>query len=185
MKTTQTDVHLARVFYEILLDHAGTHPGKPIRYKEVLDRARRALPGDACVAGAIPVSIGRRLEVIVQFTREHGLPPLTCIVVNETGRPGESYKTVHGSWDADMEAVARYGWSDWRGKWDLYAETAHKAATPLKRRRDDIARQMVHEEYMAGRIPKLNLDAKEQLVELLKDGLSINGAWSEIPGLGS
>ncbi|MCV0439297.1 MAG: hypothetical protein K5880_11740 [Hydrogenophaga sp.] len=185
MKTTQTDIHLARVFYDILLDHARTHPGKPIRYKEVLDRACHAHPGDACVAGAIPVSIGRRLEVIVQFTREHELPPLTCIAVNESGRPGESYKTVLGSWDEDMETVARYGWSDWQGKWDLYVETAYKVATPLKRRRDDVARQLVHEEYVARRIPKLDLDAKEQLVELLRDGLSFRDAWSEIQGLTS
>lgn len=182
MTTTHTDIHLARVFYDILLGHAQSCPGEPIRYKEVLARARRYHPRDESVAGAIPVSIGRRLEVIVQFVREHGLPPLTCIAVNESGRPGGSYKTVHGSWEADMDEVARYAWSEWTGKWDTYTALAQKAATPLKRRRDETARQIVHAEYVAGRVPKLGQDVKEQLVELLKDGLSVNDAWLEIQG---
>lgn len=182
MTTTHTDIHLARVFYDILLDHAQSSPGVPIRYKDVLARARRDHPSDESVAGAIPVSIGRRLEVIVRFVRDHKLPPLTCIAVNETGRPGDSYKEMHGSWEADMDAVARFSWAQWKGSWDIYTEAARKAATPLKRRNEELARKIIHDEYVAGRIPKLGQDVKERLVELLKDGLPVNDAWLEIQG---
>lgn len=180
VKTTPTDVHLARFYYDILLEHASTNPGQAIRYKEVLDRTKRAHPNDEIVQSAIPVSMGRRLEVIVQFLGEHQLPPLTCLAVNESLQPGSSYRPVNGSWQADMEAVSRHDWSRWRGQWDRHVETARKAAVPLKRRKEQEARTLVHEAYVAGMIPKLSLALKEQLVERLREGLTVADAMAEL-----
>jgi hypothetical protein len=180
VRTTPTDAHLARIFYDILLEQAQHHPGQAIRYKEVLERARRSHPKDEVVQSAIPVSIGRRLEVIVQFMREHQLPPLTCLAVNESRQPGASYRPVNGSWQADMGAVSAHNWSQWRGKWDIHIERARKAALPLKRRKEQQARNLVHEAYLAQRVPRLSHDEKEQLVELLRDGLSVEDAMAEL-----
>jgi hypothetical protein len=180
VRTTPTDAHLARVYYDVLLDQARSNPGQAIRYKEVLDRAKRSHPQDEIVQSAIPVSMGRRLEVIVQFMREHQLPPLTCLAVNESRQPGASYRAVHGSWKADMAAVSTHDWSQWQGRWDTHVEAARKAALPVKRRKEQEARNLVHEAYLDQRVPKLTLDVKEQLVDLLRDGLSIEDAMAEL-----
>lgn len=180
MKTTPTDIHLAHLFYDILIAHAQAYPGKAIRYKDLIGTAKVAHPNDEAVQMSIPVSLGRRLELIVQFTRENQLPPLTCVVVNDTGRPGSSYKNIHGSWEADLDAVALYDWSAWAGRWNLFVEAEKKKTVPVKRRTDDAARQLVHKEFQAGNLPRLELPAKEQLVEFLKDGLPFEDAYAEL-----
>jgi hypothetical protein len=180
VRTTPTDAHLAHIYYDVLLEHAHNHPGQAIRYKEVLDRAKRAHPNDEIVQSAIPVSMGRRLEVIVQFLREHQLPPLTCLAVNESLQPGASYRAVNGSWQADMEVVSGYDWLKWQGQWDRHLEAARKAAVPLKRRKEQEARNLVHEAYVAGQVPKLPQDLKEQLIELLREGLAVEDAMAEL-----
>lgn len=180
MRTTQSDAHLARIFYGVLLEQAKTSPGQSIRYKELLAQARQAHPSDDVVANAVPIGIGRRLEVIVQFSQEHRLPPLTCLAVNETGRPGTSYKPVSGSWQADMDAVAAFDWSQWQGRWENHVQALRRAATPLKRRTEAQARTLLYDEFRAGRVGKLAPNDKEQLVELLRDGLDVNEALQEL-----
>ncbi len=180
MKITTTDAHLARIFYSILIDHACNHPRLPIRYKRVLELARVAHPGDEVVQSAIPISMGRRLDVIVRFIQQHQLPPLTCLAVNESGHPGGSYRTVHGSWQADMDAVAAYDWAKWQGQWNIHIEATRKAAVPLKRRKEKEARELVHQSYLAGKVPRLEYAMKEQLVALIRDGFSIEDALPEL-----
>lgn len=179
MRITSTDAHLAAVYYDVLLDHVRKAPGAPIRYKEVLERARAAHPSDSVVAAAVPVSMGRRLGVIADFVRQHGLPPMTCIVVNDSGRPGPSYRPVHGSWEADMEAVAAYDWGAWKGRWDIYVGAAKQAAVRFQRRTESEARQLVFNEYRAGRVPALSPDDKERLVDLLMQGLPVQEALQD------
>jgi hypothetical protein len=180
VKSTQTDAHLARIFYGVLLEQAKTSPGQSIRYKELLARARQVHPADEVVANAIPIGVGRRLEVIVQFAQAHRLPPLTCLAVNETGRPGTSYKPVNGSWQMDMDAVAAFEWTQWQDRWNEHVQAVRRSATPLKRRTDSQARELLYNEFRAGHVDKLALDAKEQLVELLRDGLDVNDALQEL-----
>jgi hypothetical protein len=135
---------------------------------------------DAC---GLSDTTGVARQACVRWTlTEYRLPPLTSIVVNETGHPGRNYKRVHGSWKADMLAVANYNWSEWRDTWDQYMEAAaaKAAARPIKHRQEDAALRIIHDEYRAGRIPKLAADVKAQLVELLKDGLPFEDAWAEL-----
>jgi hypothetical protein len=127
VKTTPTDAHLARIFYSVLIEQARSHPGQSVRYKELLNRAKRAHPNDEVVQSAIPIGIGRRLEVIVQFVRDHHLPPLTCLAVNESGHPGASYRPVNGSWQTDMDSVARYDWSEWQDRWDTHIDAVFQS----------------------------------------------------------
>lgn len=180
MRTTPTDAHLARIFYAVLLNQARTNAGQCLRYKELLARARQTHPSDEVVVNAVPIGVGRRLEVIVQFAQAHRLPPLTCLAVNETGRPGASYKPVNGSWQADMDAVAAFDWTQWHDRWESHVQAVRRAATPLKRRGEAQARELLYQEFRAGRVGKLALDAKEQLVELLRDGLSFDDALQEL-----
>lgn len=180
MKITTTDTHLAAIYYDVLLEHARIKPITAIRYKQVIKRARLLHPNDDIVASAIPVSIGRRLDLIVEFVRLNQLPPLTCIVVNETGKPGDNFKIVGESWEADMHAVAEHDWAVWKGKWDFYMQATNKGAIKLTRRKEKIALEMVHDEYRAGKIPKLSDAKKVQLVTLLMDGLSMDDAVQEI-----
>lgn len=180
VKTTPTDVHLANVFYDQLLGHARKYPGKPIRYGDLVAKAKAAHPIDGMVQSAIPVSTGRRLELIVQFVAANQLPPLTAIVVNSTGYPGHSYKPVNGSWKADMDSVAAYDWSQWQGAWQVYVKTVNKHAAPMRRRTETVSRELVHEQWTLGNLPKLELDTKERLVDLLRDGMAFEDALADL-----
>ncbi len=180
MKTTETDAHLARIYYDVLLDHAHLSPGAPIRYKELLDRAKRAHPLDDTVQSAIPVSMGRRLDVIARFVRTHGLPPLTCLAVNDQQYPGAGYTAAHGSWEKDMEAVAVNDWSGWKGQWHEHIEAISRAAVPRKRRKEDAARLLMHQAYVDGTVPKMDPGPREQLVALLMDGMGVDEAMAEL-----
>lgn len=79
-----------------------------------------------------------------------------------------------------MDAVAAYDWAKWQGQWDIHIEATRKAAVPLKRRKEKDARELVHQSYLEGKVPKLDHGMKEQLVELIRDGLSPEDAMLEL-----
>ncbi len=113
-------------------------PGKYFRAWEIwpilVDRALRRetitygeLAGSIGIPGAAH-GMGEYLNPIMWYCANHGLPPLTAVVVNQdTGRPGEGLITVNQeNIDAEWESVFRY---DWRG---VYQPTPEE----LKREED-------------------------------------------------
>lgn len=79
-----------------------------------------------------------------------------------------------------MDAVAAYDWAKWQGQWNIHIEATRKAAVPLKRRKEKEARELVHQSYLAGKVPRLEYAMKEQLVALIRDGFSIEDALPEL-----
>lgn len=61
---------------------------------------------------SILVSLGYSLDNIQQYCRQHNLPPLTGIVVNADGVPGNGYQVGGASAHPyrDQEAVFAYPW---------------------------------------------------------------------------
>lgn len=179
-KITTIDVHLAQVFYEVLLDHARAAPGRSLRYKEALRRAKTIHVDDDVVQSAVPVSMGRRLDVIVQFVKEHQLPPLTCLAVNETGLPGASYKPVNRTWQADLDAVAAFDWAPWQGRWNLHVAKEMKSVRPFQRRKEEDASQMIFESFKAGQIRRLDPSERVEFVKLLMTGIDLRDAAEDL-----
>ncbi|XAZ48667.1 hypothetical protein AAHB44_19630 [Pseudomonas simiae] len=79
---TLIDVQLASVYYPILVDLA-KHK-HCLTYSELVDRAQCENPDHPVVQNAIPVSTGRRLDVVRLFTNERGLPDLTSLVISKS-----------------------------------------------------------------------------------------------------
>lgn len=51
------------------------------------------------------------LNNVLQYCRQHGLPPLTILVVNQDGVPGAGFSTVNAAAPfRDQEAVFAYPW---------------------------------------------------------------------------
>ncbi|HEY8536810.1 MAG TPA: hypothetical protein VIL25_10175 [Vicinamibacterales bacterium] len=57
-----------------------------------------------------PVGMGYFLEPILCYCRQHDLPPLSVLVVNqETGMPGMGF-AASGDWHKAREDVYRFNW---------------------------------------------------------------------------
>ena len=84
---TRLDVLLAKQYAPILLKLAIDK--KTTTYAGLIEAARQANPTEVCLFNAIPVSTGRRLDIIKIITAANGLPNLTALVVSSsTDRPG-------------------------------------------------------------------------------------------------
>lgn len=84
---TTLDVLLAKQYAPILLQLAIDK--KTTTYAGLIEAARLANPTEVCLFNAIPVSTGRRLDIIKIITAANGLPNLTALVVSSsTDRPG-------------------------------------------------------------------------------------------------
>ncbi len=73
-RVTANAVRLAAAYFPILMDCA--KEGRTVTYGELIAEARARRPDDEDVSNAIPVSTGRKLDVIASFCRDRGLPDL-------------------------------------------------------------------------------------------------------------
>jgi hypothetical protein len=179
---TSTDLHLARIYYDVLVDHAVACPGTALRYADVISQAQERHPADEALESAIPISMGRRLDVIARFVADHGLPPLTCLAVNASGKPGRSYKPVHGNWEADMLAVSRHDWSACRDRWDAYVHDGVRKARKLKRRsKEDAAQEYWNywKNTLGGTI-RFSEEEKQGVLAMLREGHTAQEAFQEV-----
>ncbi|TKF95342.1 hypothetical protein, partial [Vibrio sp. F13] len=79
---TLNDVQLAAIYYPILVDLA--RHKHCLTYGELVKRAKESHPDAEYVQRAIPVSAGRKLDVVRLFTSERGLPDVTSLIINKT-----------------------------------------------------------------------------------------------------
>lgn len=114
---TPTDLHLAGVYWPILMRVAKNNQGRHVRdfsliqYARLIGEAKSAHPDDPVVQNAIPVSIGRTLDPINWFCRENDLPNLSCLAVDAKGKPGIGYMR-NNNWEEEKAAVAAHDWAD-------------------------------------------------------------------------
>ncbi len=106
---TMNDVKLASIYYPILIDLA-KHK-HCLTYGELVAKAKELHPDDPFVKKAVPVSAGRRLDVVRDFTEKHGYPDLTSLIINRgTGKPGKGFPRRNNSHEV-QEAVFAFDWS--------------------------------------------------------------------------
>ena len=176
---TQLDVEIAAALYPVLVSLAHKGRSTPlVTYKELIELAGRRDPDNAAIKSCIPVSVGRRLDVIRYFTDELKLPDMTCLVVSQdTGECGSGF-TDHFDPEHARELVYSYDWSNVDGAFRLYVEHSRIAAAkkPVNR---DRAIQSIAEYYKAHKqaLPKDVGKLREALIEQVMEGLPIERAF--------
>lgn len=179
MNITETDLAIASALYPVMVECARQSPPKKLTYGQLLDEAQERFPEIEAVQRAIPISLGRRLDVVRMFLNEHALPDLTSLIVNaDTGEVGSAFGAdpVHV-----REQVAAFDWSTVSEEFVLHIEglrnTAMARARP-KRKRDE-AKKLMSAPYQQHRaaLPKGIEEHRELIIELLIDGLSVEEAF--------
>lgn len=173
---TLNDINVGTRLYAVLARHAASHPGKPIFYGDLLDQARALFPEDGETKRAIPIGIGMKLLFVQAFCTASGYPNLACLAVNSGRRiPGTAYP---GDWEREMREVAGFDWSSAQPALDVYVAQSVTAATPLCKRRETDARELLfaHFRENRGAYVGFNQDDREEMVSLLMAGNDVDTA---------
>jgi len=177
--TTQIDLALASVYFPILVEIAKSKG--LITYSKLVDAAKLKFPGNEIVQNAIPVSTGRRLDVVRMFTNESCYPDLTSLVVNEgTGECGVGFLR---SFDPEVvrKKVFEFDWNTVKTDFEGFITVTEKKIKPRKRVKADDARKLMSEYYQAHRdgLPHEIRGYREYLIESIMEGIEVEEAFSE------
>jgi hypothetical protein len=179
---TLTDVHLASVYYPILVDLA-KHK-HCLTYSELVDRAKREHPDKPVVQKAIAVSTGRRLDVVRAFTDECGLPDLSALIISKgTGECGVGFTK---SFDpvATREKVFSFDWTEVSSDFDGFIQVREKAIAPRKRVTEPKALEIMSAHYLANKasLPNNVREFRSVILELIMEGFSPEAAFAQAVG---
>lgn len=167
---TLNDINVGSRLYAALVQHAASRPGQAIYYGDLLGQARTLFSDDE-VKRAVPIGIGVKLLFVEAFCKASGYPNLACLAVNK-GRqqPGKSYP---GDWLREMAEVAAFDWSSVQPVLDAYVAQAVTIATPLKKRKETTARDVLFTHFRANRntYKDFKHDDREEMVNLLMAGI--------------
>jgi hypothetical protein len=176
---TTTDLELALAFYSVLVEQARRR--EVITYGQLVEKAKGAFPANEIVQNAIPVSVGRRLDFVREFTRQRQLPDLTSLVVNKgTGECGVGFTRNFDPAEA-REVVFAFDWQDVSTEFSGAVAVAKKAAEPRKRLSEAQARQLMSDYYMANKasLPTGVRAHREAIVKLIMEGVESSEAFAE------
>lgn len=176
---TLNDVQLASAYYPILIDLA-KHK-HCLTYSELVERAKEAYPDKPAVQNAIAVSTGRKLDVVRIFTKERGLPDLTCLIINKgIGECGSGF-TDHFDPVAAREEVFAKDWSSVSSDFDGFIKHSESAVTPRKRIRLPAARELMSQYYSThkAQLPPNIAKQRDLILELLMDGFTPAEAFAQ------
>jgi len=179
LNITETDLAIASALYPVMVECARQSPPKKLTYGQLLDEAQERFPENEAVQRAIPISLGRRLDVVRMFLNEHALPDLTSLIVNaDTGEVGSAFGAdpVHV-----REQVAAFDWSTVSEEFVLHIEglrnTAMARARPKRKRGEAKKLMSAHYQQHRAALPKGIEAHRELIIELLIDGLSAEEAF--------
>jgi predicted DNA-binding ribbon-helix-helix protein len=172
MQFTEIDLELGQVYWDILVQIAKNEEGRVVQYAELITIAQQKHPDNAAVQNAIPVSIGRRLDVVHWFCNKNQLPDLACLAVGKAGRPGDRY-LKHTDWEAAIAAVRAF---DWRDVSVRFAESMRQekiAMIPKPRRKEQEAEEVLYAHYRVNRArypSTFQKEARSDFLVLLQEG---------------
>lgn len=177
--TTITDIQLASIYYKILIDLA-KHK-HCLTYGELVERAKQENPNHPAIQNAIPVSTGRRLNVVRLFTTDRNLLDLTCLVISKNlGECGTGFTDQFDPVLAREKAFA-FDWSTVNEDFDGFVKHAEISIIPRKKVKEPQALELMAEYY---KINKLNLPSsvrehRELIVELIMAGFTPAEAFEQ------
>src|SRR5687768_11842992 len=180
MNVTENDLTVAASFYPILVECARQSPPRKLTYGELIAITRDRFPNLEAVQTAIPVSAGRRLDVVRMFLTKEKLPDLTSLVVNaDTGEVGAAF-------GADPETaraeVASFDWSAVAEEFDLHIAGLRKnlraKSKPKVSRKDAVGLMWAYHRDHRVSLPKEIGTKREAIIDMICGGLSPEEAFA-------
>lgn len=179
LNATPVDVQLASAYYPLLVEVARQRT--TITYGELVKRAKKAYPDNDTVQKAIPVSTGRRLDVVRQFTRPRGLPDLTTLVINQNRRECGPGLPRNIDPDAGRKEVFAYDWSAEIPEFQGYVTAVERAIRPRAQIGKDAAEHLMWRYYKEHKeeLPASIKESRELIVEIIMEGLGADEAFAQ------
>ena len=179
MNITETDLTIAAALYPVLVDCARQNPARKLTYGSLLEEAKARFPNLDAVQMAIPISLGRRLDVVRIFLDSQKYPNLTSLIVNaDTGEVGSAF-------GADPERVraevGAFDWSSVSRDFDLHIAGLREAVSVRKKpklSREEAKEAMaLHYRKNQASYPKDVGKKREKIIEMIRDGFSAEDAF--------
>ena len=187
---TAYDIVLAGVYLPILIRTAKNR--RTITYGELVQTGKELHPDNNYVQGSIPVTAGRRLNVLRQTLREHSLPDLSCLVVSaSSGKTGDAYH-LKSSEKELKEAVFSADWDQYQEALDNeisqipyeeidFTQVREKSPKPKPPSRQDLLDTMSNYWKENGsQYPKWVRTKREVIIDLLFQGYSVEESFNQV-----
>ena len=179
---TQADYELATVYFQILVEIAAQR-GRTT-YSALVDVAKARCPENEVVQNAIPVSTGRRLDIVRLFTKAQTLPDLSSIVVSK--QSGECGIGFTRSFDpvAARDEVYNYDWSKVKLEFAGYVAEGRKSVKPAKVKKltyEQAAKQMFdhYSSKKADLSPEIRRN-RDSIIAMIIEGIDVEDAFREV-----
>jgi len=176
---TQTDLVLASVYFPLLVKIAKSK--ELISYSKLVEHAKSIHSDNGTVQNAIPVSTGRRLDVVRMFTNQSNCPDLSSLVVNEgTGECGAGFLRSFNP-EVVRKEVFDFDWTQVKTDFEGFITTIEKKIKPRKRIKEPKARQLMADYYVAHKnsLPAAIRNQRDYLIESIMDGVAVEDAFQD------
>ena len=187
---TAYDIVLAGVYLPILIQTAKKH--RTITYGELVQTGKELHPDNKYVLGSIPVTAGRRLNVLRQTLRDHSLPDLSCLVVSaSSGKTGDAYHLKSSEREL-REAVFSTDWDQYQEALDNeisqipyekidFTEVSRKSPKPKPPSRQELLDTMSNYWKEHGsQYPKWVRTKREVVIDLLFQGYPVEECFNQV-----
>ncbi|BCG04722.1 hypothetical protein PPGU19_092900 (plasmid) [Paraburkholderia sp. PGU19] len=176
-RPTPLSIRMASVIFPVLVEHAKKR--QLITYGDLARHARNAHPDNREVQNMIPVSMGRKLDVVRTYCLKNQLPDLASIAINqETRDTGLSYVDKLNAPKRQQE-VFTFDWESRAVEFDEHLLQENRRTKKLVKRREDVARKVMREYYVAHKpdLPADIVNYREEILVLLGNGHDAEDAF--------
>jgi len=186
---TAHDINLSRIWLPILIEVA--KHGKKISYGELIKLGVEHNPENKYAPSTIPLKVGNHLNVLRQLLRELDLPDISVIVVNgTTGEPGDAYafdfpteqrKVYSTDWDNHKEYIESLFGAIKYEEYDFSKKRVKKDKPPPRLKREELVKMMSSFYRENGsQYPKWVRGKREDIIDLLSDGMGVEDAFKQV-----
>lgn len=176
---TQVDLALAKAYFPILVEMAKAK--ETLTYSQLVEKAKAIYPQSELVQSAIPVSTGRRLDVVRAFTQDFGCPDLSSLVVSKgSGECGAGFTRSFNP-EAVREDVFGFDWSSLETNFEGFVSAAAAKIKPKKRVKAAEALKLMSDYYQANKaeLPPEIKEFRECLIEMISEGILVEDAFED------
>ena len=179
VNVTQVDLALAKAYFPILVEMAKAK--ETLTYSQLVEKAKAIYPQNEIVQTAIPVSTGRRLDVVRAFTQDFGCPDLSSLVVSKgSGECGSGFTRSFNP-EAVREDVFGFEWSSLKTNFEGFVASVAEKIKPKKRVKPEEARKLMSDFYLSNKseLPSEIKGFREYLIEMISEGVAVKDAFAD------
>ena len=185
---TAYDIVLSTIYLPILIQVAQNK--KTITYGDLVQTAKELHPDNEYVQRSIPVTAGRRLNVLRQILRDNSLPDLSSLVVSASSGDASDAYHLHAEterkkvYDTDWDAHTSIIDSEWvKYPYDKidFSEIKKREPKPKPPSRDELKR--INYDYWVenkNQFPKWFHMKREDLLDLLLQDYPVEECYKKV-----